>query len=80
MTANDPADHPAIVGVLDRRTADWQREFPGVAVEDRGSDIRLAIPAALRVGHEAHFATVLGNSSGTSTSPGRSRGGSGRTC
>jgi predicted dehydrogenase len=31
---------------------------PGVAVEDLGAELRLTIPDALRVGHEAHFAEV----------------------
>jgi predicted dehydrogenase len=35
-----------------------RRDFPGIAVEDRGQDIRVSIPDALRVGHEAHFAQV----------------------
>jgi hypothetical protein len=33
-------------------------EFPGVEVEDRGREIHVTIPDALRVGHEAHFAHV----------------------
>jgi len=32
--------------------------FPGVAVEDRGTEIKVTVPDALRVGHEAHFAQV----------------------
>ena len=35
-----------------------QAEFPGVTAEDRGTELRVAVPAALRVGHEAHFAQV----------------------
>jgi hypothetical protein len=31
---------------------------PGIDVEDRGTDIRVTIPDALRLGHEAHFAQV----------------------
>jgi predicted dehydrogenase len=31
---------------------------PGVGVEDLGAEIRITIPGALRVGHEAHFAQV----------------------
>jgi len=29
-----------------------------VAVEDRGNEIKVTVPDALRVGHEAHFAQV----------------------
>lgn len=35
-----------------------QREYPGIGVEDRGTEVRVTIPDALRVGHEAHFAQV----------------------
>lgn len=35
-----------------------KKEFPGVAVDDRGAEIRITIPDSLRVGHEAHFAQV----------------------
>jgi len=33
----------------------------GIGVEDRGTDIHVTIPDALRVGHEAHFAQVATN-------------------
>ena len=32
--------------------------YPGIGVEERGADIRVTIPDALREGHEAHFAQV----------------------
>jgi hypothetical protein len=35
-----------------------QADYPGVGVEDRGAEIKITIPDALRVGHEAHFAQV----------------------
>jgi hypothetical protein len=35
-----------------------QPEYPGVGVEERGAEIHLTIPDALRVDHEAHFAQV----------------------
>ena len=38
--------------------ASLHAEFPGIAVEDRGGEIHVTIPEALRVGHEAHFAQV----------------------
>jgi hypothetical protein len=34
--------------------------FPGLAVETKGTDLRIAIPDSYRVGHEAHFAQVTG--------------------
>ena len=42
------------------RIAGLQKEFAGVNVEERGEEIHVAIPDALRVGHEAHFAQVMG--------------------
>jgi len=35
-----------------------QQEFAGVGLEDRGAEIRITIPDAFRVGHEAHFSEV----------------------
>jgi predicted dehydrogenase len=32
--------------------------YPGIAVEERGAEIHVTIPDALRVGHEAHFGQV----------------------
>lgn len=32
--------------------------YPGLGVEDRGAELHITIPGALRVGHEAHFAQV----------------------
>jgi len=34
------------------------RQYPGVAIEDRGAEVRVTIPDRYRVGHEAHFAQV----------------------
>jgi hypothetical protein len=31
-----------------------------VTAEDRGNELRLTVPDALRLGHEAHFARVTG--------------------
>ena len=33
---------------------------PGIGVEERGAEIHITVPAALRDGHEAHFAQVAG--------------------
>ena len=38
-----------------------QHLYPGVAVEERGAEIHVAIPDRFRVGHEAHFAEVATN-------------------
>jgi len=36
------------------------KQYPGIAVEDRGGEFRITIPDSYRVGHEAHFAQVAG--------------------
>jgi predicted dehydrogenase len=40
------------------RIATLRGTYPGIDVEERGAEIRVTIPGALRVGHEAHFAQV----------------------
>ena len=41
---------------LQRRIAGLQPSYPGIAVETFGSEWRIAIPDALRIGHDAAFA------------------------
>ncbi|MDB5307591.1 MAG: hypothetical protein JWO38_1793 [Gemmataceae bacterium] len=60
VTAADRADHAAVVFAVRHRCDLWQREFPGVTVEDDATQARVHIPDRLRTGHEAHFAEVLG--------------------
>ena len=38
-----------------------QTKYPGIGVEERGSEMHVTVPAALRDGHEAHFAQVAAN-------------------
>jgi predicted dehydrogenase len=52
------AADPSLLSAVNRKIAALRSEFPSVEVEHRGSEIRVAIPDALRVGHEAHFAEV----------------------
>jgi predicted dehydrogenase len=52
---------PAAEGVaetLERRVAELQTRWPGLAIERSGDEFRLGIPEQYRVGHEAHFAQV----------------------
>ena len=35
--------------------------YPGIGVEERGAEIHITVPPALRDGHEAHFAQVAAN-------------------
>lgn len=58
VTATE-ATHAELVANLTAAVGRWQAEFPGLAVEDGGAEARLAIPAALRTGHEEHFAAVM---------------------
>ena len=48
-------DHD-IGAALQRRIAALQPSYPGIAVEALGSEWRIAIPDALRIGHDAAFA------------------------
>ena len=47
-----------VLAAVQAKVTALQKEYPGVAVEDRGTEIRIAIPQTFRVGHEAHFAQV----------------------
>jgi predicted dehydrogenase len=47
-----------VLAAVKAKVAAVAREFPGVGVEDRGTEIKVTVPDALRVGHEAHFAQV----------------------
>jgi predicted dehydrogenase len=49
---------PQVLAALLAKVKALQRDYRGIAVEDRGADLRVTIPDALRVGHEAHFAQV----------------------
>jgi predicted dehydrogenase len=43
---------------LERKIGALTSQYPGIAVEDQGERMRVAIPEQYRVGHEAHFAQV----------------------
>ncbi len=47
-----------VLAAVRARVATLQKDFAGVAVEERGDAIHVAIPDTFRVGHEAHFAEV----------------------
>jgi predicted dehydrogenase len=51
-------DAPAILAAAKARMAAVAGEWPGVGAEMKGPEIKITIPEALRVGHEAHFAQV----------------------
>ena len=49
---------PQVVAAVQAKIESLKKDYPGLGVEDRGAELRIAIPDALRVGHEAHFAQV----------------------
>jgi len=54
-------DKAAVLAAAQKKLAALQSTYPGVALEDRGTELRVTIPDALRVGHEEHFAQVTQN-------------------
>jgi predicted neuraminidase/predicted dehydrogenase len=52
---------PQVLAAVRAKIASLQQDYPGVGVEERGAEIHITVPAALRVGHEAHFAQVASN-------------------
>jgi predicted dehydrogenase len=44
-----------IAAALERRIAALAQTYPGLGLERRGKEFRIAIPDALRIGHDAHF-------------------------
>jgi predicted dehydrogenase len=52
------ASRSQVLAAAEARVAALQPAYPGIRAEDRGAEIRISIPDALRVGHEAHFAQV----------------------
>jgi predicted dehydrogenase len=49
---------PQVLAALQAKIEALKKDYPGLGVEDRGGELRITIPDALRVGHEAHFAQV----------------------
>lgn len=70
VVPNRPEDKAAVAEALRRKVEALQAAYPGVSVEDAGEALRLAIPAALRVGHEAHFALLAARFLGYVRNPG----------
>jgi predicted dehydrogenase len=49
---------PQVLAAAGAKIASLGNLYPGIGVQERGPEIRVTIPDALRVGHEAHFAQV----------------------
>lgn len=58
IVPNSPDTHAQIRAALEAKVEQLQSAFPGIAVEDLGTELLLTIPAPLRTSHEAHFAEV----------------------
>jgi predicted dehydrogenase len=52
---------PQVLAAVQAKIVALQQLHPGIGVEDRGTEIHISIPDALREGHEAHFAQVAAN-------------------
>jgi hypothetical protein len=59
VVPNGPDRGAAVAEALRRRVGLLQTAWPGVGCEVSGDALRVTIPDAYRVGHEAHFAQVL---------------------
>jgi predicted dehydrogenase len=53
------AEKRAVVSAASKRLEALARTYPGIALDERRGELHITIPAALRVGHEAHFAQVM---------------------
>jgi predicted dehydrogenase len=54
-------ERAALRAAVETRIAALAATYPGIAVEDAGTDLRITIPDVHRVDHEAHFAQVTSN-------------------
>ncbi len=58
VVPNDPAQADAVLAAVRARLQAMSADYPGMTAEKDGARIRIVIPDALRIGHEAHFAEV----------------------
>lgn len=56
-----PALKPQVLAAVKTKIAALASTYPGIGAEERGAEIHVTVPAALRDGHEAHFAQVATN-------------------
>jgi predicted dehydrogenase len=54
----DAAMKQQVLAAVTAKIEALKKDNPGIGIEDRGAELRITIPDALRVGHEAHFAQV----------------------
>ena len=60
VTPKDPAHYPAVAQAVRRRVERLQGTYPGIEAETSEGKVHIVIPDRYRVGHEAHFAQVVG--------------------
>jgi Putative oxidoreductase C terminal domain len=53
-------DSPSVRQAVEAHVRGLQSQYPGVGYESAGGELHITIPDKYRVGHEAHFAQVLG--------------------
>jgi predicted dehydrogenase len=58
VVPNSPGDLGSVEKALSARIASLSESYPGVSVKVEGALLHVLIPAALRMGHEAHFSQV----------------------
>jgi hypothetical protein len=49
---------PEVFAALQKKVDQWQKTYPGVAIQENAGEARVVIPGQYRVGHEAHFGQV----------------------
>jgi predicted dehydrogenase len=58
VVPNTAGDKAAVAAAVLKRIAALQQAYPGVAVAESGTELKITVPDALRVSHEEHFAQV----------------------
>jgi predicted dehydrogenase len=61
IVAASPDTAPQVLAATRAAIARLARRYPGIGVDERGAELHISIPDALRVSHEAHFAQVATN-------------------
>ncbi len=61
VVPTSPAAKAQVLAAVQAKIGALKQQYAGIGVEERGSEIHVTIPAALREGHEAHFAQVATN-------------------
>ena len=60
VVPNGAERRDAVAAALRARVERLQAAYPGVGIETSGDELHITIPDRYRVGHEAHFAQVVG--------------------